>query len=106
MDTEVGEMRVAMNWEFGVDTHTLCVCAQLLSHVLLFVVDYNPPRSSVHGVFQARILEQVAMYYSRGPDKGLRPCPALRVDSLPPRAWEGRVGICGTAQGTQPGARC
>ena len=29
-------------------------------------MDYSPPGSSVHGVFQARILEQVAISYSRG----------------------------------------
>ena len=28
-------------------------------------IDYSPPRSSVHGVFQARILEWVAMPFSR-----------------------------------------
>ena len=35
------------------------VCAQLLSHVQLFVtpMDCRPPGSSVHGIFQARILE-------------------------------------------------
>ena len=27
---------------------------------------YNPPGSSVHGIFQARILEWVAISYSRG----------------------------------------
>ena len=29
-------------------------------------LDYSPPGSSVHGVLQARILEQVAMSYCRG----------------------------------------
>ena len=29
-------------------------------------VDYSPPGSSVHGVFQAKILEWVAISYSRG----------------------------------------
>ena len=29
-------------------------------------MDYNPPGSSVHGIFQARILEWVAISYSRG----------------------------------------
>ena len=28
--------------------------------------DYNPPGSSVHGIFQARILERVAIPFSRG----------------------------------------
>ena len=29
-------------------------------------VDYSPPGSSVHGILQARILEWVAISYSRG----------------------------------------
>ena len=29
-------------------------------------LDYSPPGSSVHGIFQARILEWVAISYSRG----------------------------------------
>ena len=35
-------------------------CAQLCPTLC------NPPGSSVHGIFQARILEQVAISYSRG----------------------------------------
>ena len=45
-----------------------CVC--VFSHfscVWLFVMDYRPPgSSSVHGILQARILEWVAIFYSRG----------------------------------------
>ena len=42
--------------------------AQALSRVWLFVtpMDCSPPRSSVHGILQARILEWVAMFSSRG----------------------------------------
>ena len=29
-------------------------------------MDYRPPGSSAHGIFKARILERVAIYYSRG----------------------------------------
>ena len=32
-------------------------------------MDYSPPDSSVHGIFQARILEWVAISYSRGPSQ-------------------------------------
>ena len=36
-------------------------------HVSLwFIMDYSPPGTSVHGIFQARILEWVAISYSRG----------------------------------------
>ena len=49
---------------------------------------YSPPGSSVHRIFQARILEWVAISYSRGlPEPGIEPVspvsPALQVDSLP-----------------------
>ena len=41
---------------------------QLLSHVLLFgdPMDSNPPGSSVHAILQVRILEWVAISFSRG----------------------------------------
>ena len=32
-------------------------------------VDCNPPGSSVHGILQARILEWVAILFSRGPSQ-------------------------------------
>ena len=42
-------------------------CAQSLSHVWLWnPMDYSPPRSSVHGVFQARILKWVANPLCKG----------------------------------------
>ena len=38
-----------------------------LSRVRLFAaVDYSPPSSSIHGILQARILEWVAVSFSRG----------------------------------------
>ena len=58
-----------------------------LSHVQLFVtpVDCSLPGSSVHGIFQARVLEWVAISFSRDlPDPGIEPrSPALQEDSLP-----------------------
>ena len=44
------------------------VVVQLLSHVQLFCnhMDCNPPGSSVHGISQGRILEQVAISFCRG----------------------------------------
>ena len=49
------------------DSHRLraCVCAHSCS-TLCDPMDCSPPGSSVHGIFQARILEQVAISYSRG----------------------------------------
>ena len=58
-------------------------------------MDYNPQGSSVHRIFQARILEWAAIPFSRGwripaipgqdgiPDPGIQPrFPALQADSL------------------------
>ena len=46
---------------------SLCVLSHF-NHIQLFCdpVDYSPPGSSVHGILQARILEWVAMLFSRG----------------------------------------
>ena len=41
-------------------------CLQLFRHVQLFATPRSPPGSSVHGIFQARMLEQVAISCSRG----------------------------------------
>ena len=46
-------------------SYVLAVCAQLCL-TLCHSTDYSPPDSSVHGIFQARILEWVAISYSRG----------------------------------------
>ena len=65
----------------------VCVHACALSHTVMsgsFVTpDYNPPDSSVYGIFQARILDWVAISSSRQsfPTQGLNSClfvpPAL-----------------------------
>ena len=47
----------------------VCVCVCLISRVSMTLcnpMDYSLPGSSVHGIFQARILEQVAISYSSG----------------------------------------
>ena len=47
-------------------------------------MDYNPPHSSVHRILQARILEWVAIPFSRGfSDLRIEPgSPALQADSF------------------------
>ena len=42
----------------------ICVCTQSCL-TLCDPMDYSPPGSSVHGIFQASILEQVAISFSR-----------------------------------------
>ena len=47
----------------------VCVCVCLVSRVSMTLcnpMDYSLPGSSVHGIFQARMLEQVAISYSSG----------------------------------------
>ena len=70
---------------------TLCVCAQLLSHVSSAAHGLQPTRLSVHGISQSRILEWVAISYSRGSICLLHLLP-WQADSLPlhhsiPRLW-------------------
>ena len=63
--------------------------SESVSHLVmsdsLWPIDYSPPGSSVHGIIPARILEQVAMPFSRGsswPEIEPR-TPTLQTDSLP-----------------------
>ena len=42
----------------------VCVCAQSCP-TLCELMHYSPPGSSVHGIFQARILEWLAISYSK-----------------------------------------
>ena len=63
----------------------LCLVAQSCPS-LCDPLDYSPPVSSVHGIFQARILEWVAFSFSRGsfPTQGFNPgLLHWQEDSLP-----------------------
>ena len=60
------------------------VLVALLCRLLLSSTDCNPPGISVHGILQAKILEWVAIPFSRGsswPRDRTRP-PVLQADSL------------------------
>ena len=70
------------------------VCAKSLQScpTLCDPMDCRPPSSSLHGILQARILEWVAMPFSRDlPDPKIRPTypvtPALQAGSLPLGHW-------------------
>jgi len=55
----------------------VCICSQLCP-TLCDPVDCSPPGSSVHGIFQARKLEWVAISYSRDlPDSGMEAASLL-----------------------------
>ena len=64
------------------DNAVLCLVVQLC--LTLRPMDCKPPGSSIHGILQARIKEQVAFPFSRDlPDPGIKcKSPALQVDSL------------------------
>ena len=55
----------------------MCMCAKSLQYrpILCKPLDSSPPGSSVHGILQARTLEQVAMPTPPGdlPDLGIEP---------------------------------
>ena len=58
-------------WEMEILIIELCVCVCARSVIqscltLCDPIDYSPPGSSVHGIFQERILEWVAISYSKG----------------------------------------
>ena len=63
----------------------MCLCIVIQYVRLCSPMDCSPPDHSVHGILQARILEQVAMPFSRGlPNPGSEPrYPALWADSSP-----------------------
>ena len=77
----------------------------MLSCIQLFCdpMDCSPLGCSVHGIFQARLLEWVAISSSRDlPDPGIDPVsPGLQADSLPAEPWVSkgpgvaREGGCG-----------
>ena len=65
-----------MAWIFDDKSLTLAssrVCAQWLSCPLCNAVDCSPPGFSVHGIFQARVLEWAAMSFSELPDPEIEP---------------------------------
>ena len=50
-------------------------------------MDCRPPGSSVHGIFQAKIVEWIAISFSRGSSRPEPRSPALQADSLPTELW-------------------
>ena len=91
----------SQTWLKQLSTHAciyMSMCAQ--SCLMLYdPMDYSPPDSSVHGILQARMLEQLAISYSRGSlkhgDWTSVSCmsPALQADSLP-LSHQGSSFIC------------
>ena len=65
-------------WCFQNCRACVCVCAHSVTSVCN-PTDWSLPDSSVHGIFQARTLEGVAISYSRGSSWGIEP-----VSLVPP----------------------
>ena len=66
MNGEMSQSRI--NQKLGMNTHTEEVKwseVALSCPILCDPMDCSPPGSSVHGIFQARILEWVAIFFSR-----------------------------------------
>ena len=63
----------------------ICVLVAWSCLNLCYPVDYSPPGSSVHGILQARILEWVAISFSRGSShpRDQTWIAALQADLLP-----------------------
>ena len=75
---------------WGRVSYLLCICAKLLQSCLTLCdpVDCSLPGFSIHGIIQARILEWVAMPFSKDlPNPGIEPAsltfPELATGSLP-----------------------
>ena len=70
-------------------------------------MDCNLPGSSVHGILQARVLEWVAISFSRDlPDPGTEPgSAALQADSLPSEPPGKTYDMKGQVQVTSRGLR-
>ena len=60
-------------------THTHVVLVSQLCLTLCDTMDSSPPDSSVHGILQARILEWVAISFSKGSSQ---PRECIQVSSL------------------------
>ena len=72
---------------FASPTAATCCCCLITQSYLTLCnpMGCSPPGSSVHGILQARILEWVAISFSRGSSRpGIQPTSsALQVDSSP-----------------------
>ena len=84
-----------------ISENVLCARSLHLCPTLCDPMDCSPPGSSVHGILQARILEWVAISYSRGsPDLGMEPTsvtsPALVGAFFTTRTtWKAHKNIVG-----------
>ena len=65
----IAKRRIWLSMHTHTHTHTypyLCVCVSYSVMTICDLMDCSPPSSSVHRIFHARILEWVAIPFSRG----------------------------------------
>ena len=73
---EKPEKKTQMGLSANIRGEGACMCAKAFQScpTLCYPMDCHPQGSSVHGILQARILEEVAMLSSRGPSSpGIKP---------------------------------
>ena len=69
MSGSISELKIA-EAEGWIRVSIMLACSVAQSRLILCdPMDYSPPHSSVHGVFQSRILEWDAISSSRGPSQ-------------------------------------
>ena len=84
---DLGLYRLGSNFGSFINFRVTMCCAKLLQSCLTLCdsMDYSLPGFSAHGILQARILERVAISFSRGssPSRDQTGSPALQADFLP-----------------------
>ena len=85
-DTHIQQQRKSYSEMIGHKVLVTQLCQSLCN-----AIEFSPPASTIHGIFQARILEWVASSFFRGsshlrdfPDPGIKPTSSiLQADALP-----------------------
>ena len=93
-------------WLLSTGVCVCCVCSVIQSYLTLCnPMDYSQPGSSVHGIFQTRLLEEVAVPpLGDLPDSGIKPVslrsPALAGGLFTTSAtWEAHPPLIHTPEG-------
>ena len=75
--TKRGTPNISFKSSFhSTNEYCVCVCMCALTQSCLTLcdpMDYSTPGSSVHGIFQGRLLEWVAISFSLVPNPGIKP---------------------------------
>ena len=81
----------------------VCVCAWVCL-TLRSPMDCTPPGSSVHWIFQARILEWVDISFSRGPSRtGIEPASPALAGGVSTKSLQSCPTLCDPIDSSPPG---